>query len=77
MKKIGLGIPLTVGMAGTVASLFVGGKKLHTAFGVAWTALSLIHAYQYRKNMKNNVKKGWEKVNILKAQEVHLLILFY
>lgn len=67
MKKIGLGIPLTVGMAGTVASLFVGGKKLHTAFGVAWTALSLIHAYQYRKNMKNNVKKGWEKVNILKA----------
>lgn len=67
MKKIGLGIPLAVGMTGTVASLFVGGKKLHTAFGVAWTALSLIHAYQYRKNMKNNVKKGWEKVNILKA----------
>lgn len=67
MKNLRLGIPLAVGMAGTVASLFVGGKRLHTAFGVAWTALSLVHAYQYRKNMKNNAKKGLEKVNILKA----------
>ena len=67
MKNIGLGIPLTVGMAGTVASLFVGGKKLHTAFGVAWTALSLVHAYQYRRKIKNSAKKGLEKVNILKA----------
>lgn len=67
MKNIGLGIPLTVGMAGTVASLFVGGRKLHTAFGVAWTALSLVHAYQYRRKIKNSAKKGLEKVNILKA----------
>ena len=67
MKNLRLGIPLAVSMAGTVASLFVGGKRLHTAFGVAWTALSLVHAYQYRKNMKNNAKKGLEKVNILKA----------
>ena len=62
MKNLRLGIPLAVSMAGTVASLFVGGKRLHTAFGVAWTALSLVHAYQYRKNMKNNAKKGLEKV---------------
>ena len=34
---------------------------------MAWTALSLVHAYQYRKNMKNNMKKGIQKVNILKA----------
>lgn len=67
MKNIGLGIPLAVGMAGTVASLFVGGKKLHTAFGVTWTALSLVHAYQYRRKIKNSAKKGLEKVNILKA----------
>ena len=67
MKNLRLGIPLAVSMAGTVASLFVGGKRLHTAFGIAWTALSLVHAYQYRKNMKNNAKKGLEKVNILKA----------
>ena len=57
MKNLRLGIPLAVSMAGTVASLFVGGKRLHTAFGVAWTALSLVHAYQYRKNMKNNAKE--------------------
>ena len=66
MKKVPLGIPLGIGMVGTVASLFVGGKKVHTVFGVAWTAISLLHAYQYRKNMQKNMEKGLGKMNIFK-----------
>lgn len=67
MKKVSLGIPLAVGMTGTVLSLAVGTKKIHTVFGVAWTALSLIHFYQHKKIMKNNVKKGLGQMNILSA----------
>lgn len=70
MKKMQWGIPLTLGMIGTVASLFVGNKKIHTAFGVAWTVASLFHAYQYRKKLKNDtckVGKDFKKMNILKA----------
>ncbi len=67
MKKLPLGIPLAVGMAGTVASLFIGNKKVHTAFGIVWTAVSLLHAYQYKKNMKNNLKRGFQKMNIFKV----------
>lgn len=40
---------LAVGMTGTVLSLVTGSKKIHTVFGIAWTALSLAHAYQYKK----------------------------
>ena len=58
MKNVGLGIPLAVGMAGTVASLFVGGKKLHTAFGIAWTALSLVHAYHFEISESSFIYTG-------------------
>ena len=67
MKKMSLGIPLAVGMTGTVLSLVTGSKKIHTVFGIAWTALSLAHAYQYKKVMKNNVRKGFSQMNILNA----------
>lgn len=67
MKKMSLRIPLAVGMTGTVLSLVTGNKKIHTVFGIAWTALSLAHAYQYKKVMKNNVRKGFSQMNILNA----------
>lgn len=65
MKKMSLGIPLTIGMAGTVLSLVIKNKKIHTVCGIVWTALSLVHVYQYRKVMKNNIKKGLNQMNIL------------
>lgn len=67
MKQNSLGIPLAVGMAGTVLSLMTGSKKIHTVFGIAWTALSLVHVYRYKKVMKNNIKKGFNQMNILNA----------
>lgn len=67
MKKVSLGIPLAAGMTGTVLSLVTGNKKIHTVFGIAWTALSLIHLYQHKKVMKHNVGKGFGQMNILSA----------
>ncbi len=67
MKRVELSISLALCMVGTVASLLVGNKKIHTAFGVARTVASLFHAYQYKKNIKNSAKKGFKKMNFLKA----------
>ena len=67
MRKVELGIPLALGMAGTIATLFIGNKKWHTYFGIAWTAASLWHMFIYRKKLENDAKKGLHKMNILKA----------
>lgn len=51
MKRISLGLPLTIFLAGTIGSLVAGSKQAHIAFGMALTGLSLIHAFQNRKAM--------------------------
>ena len=70
LRKAALGIPLALGMAGTIATLFIGNKKLHTAFGVIWTAASLYHMFQYRKKLQSDAKKGFQHMNILKAMGI-------
>lgn len=51
MKRISLGLSLTISLAGTIGSLVAGSKQAHIAFGMALTGLSLIHAFQNRKAM--------------------------
>ena len=51
MKRISLGLPLTISLAGTIGSLAAGSKQAHIAFGTALAGLSLIHAFQNRKAM--------------------------
>lgn len=51
MKRISLGLPLTISLAGTLGSLAAGSKQAHIAFGTALAGLSLIHAFQNRKAM--------------------------
>lgn len=51
MKRISLGLPLTISLAGTLGSFAAGSKQAHIAFGTALAGLSLIHAFQNRKAM--------------------------
>lgn len=67
MKKVSLGVPLAIGMVGTVASLFIKNKTVHTVFGIAWTVASLAHMLQYKKVLQKDVKKGFTKMNLFKA----------
>ncbi len=55
LKKIPLGIPLTIASVGTAASLFAG-KRLHAGFGIAWTILSLWHGLQHHKKMAHDLQ---------------------
>ena len=55
MAKISLGLPLAVAAAGTVVTLFVPAKRLHIVCGTAWAALSLVHAWQYRKKLAKDL----------------------
>ena len=55
MAKISLGLPLAAAAAGTVVTLFVPAKRLHIACGTAWAALSLVHAWQYRRRLAQDL----------------------
>ena len=55
MAKIPLGLPLAAAAAGTVVTLFVPAKRLHIACGAAWAALSLVHAWQYRRRLAQDL----------------------
>lgn len=55
LKKVPLGIPLTIASVGTAASLFAG-KRLHAGFGIAWTVLSLWHGLQHHKKMTHDLQ---------------------
>lgn len=57
MKRISLGLPLTLSLAGTLGSLAVGSKQAHVAFGTALAGLSLLHAFQHRKVMLGSLTK--------------------
>lgn len=55
MAKVSLGLPLAAAAVGTVVTLFVPAKRLHILCGTAWAALSLVHAYQYRKKLAHDL----------------------
>ena len=55
MAKVSLGLPLAAAAAGTVVTLFVPAKRLHIVCGTAWAALSLVHAWQYRKKLAKDL----------------------
>lgn len=55
MKKISLGVPLAVVGAATVLTAWPRASHAHAVFGAVWTALSLAHAYQYRKKMARDL----------------------
>lgn len=55
MTKFSLGLPLAAAAVGTVVTLFVPAKRLHIVCGTAWAALSLVHAYQYRRKLADDL----------------------
>ncbi len=76
LRRIPLGIPLTLVTAGTVASLMVS-KQLHVGFGVAWTVLSALHGLQHYKKLCKDADRminpsGTEKTEILRHEKIHL-----
>ena len=55
MAKVSLGLPLAAAAVGTVVTLFVPAKRLHIVCGTAWAALSLVHAWQYRRKLAQDL----------------------
>ena len=55
LKKMPLGLPLTVSGLATIATIFAG-KKAHIAFGAVWGVLSILHALQHAGKLKNDAK---------------------
>ena len=58
MAKVSLGLPLVAAAVGTVVTLFVPAKRLHIICGTAWAALSLVHAWQYRKKLAKDLYRA-------------------
>ncbi len=58
MKQMSLGLPLLGAAAGTIVSLALPSKRGHIICGVLWTGLSALHAWQYRKKLKQDFKKN-------------------
>lgn len=52
---LSLGVPLTVASVGTLVTLLTDNKRLHVGFGIAWTALSLLHGWQHAGKMKRDL----------------------
>ena len=55
VKKMPLGLPLTVSGLATIATIFAG-KKAHIAFGAVWGVLSILHALQHAGKLKHDAK---------------------
>ena len=55
MKKVSLGVPLALAGVATVVTAWPRASRAHAFFGAVWTALSLAHAYQYRKKMMQDL----------------------
>ena len=55
LKKMPLGLPLTVSGLATIATIFAG-KKAHIAFGAVWSVLSILHALQHAGKLKHDAK---------------------
>ena len=56
LKKMPLGLPLTVSGLATIATIFAG-KKAHIAFGAVWGVLSILHALQHAGKLKHDAKE--------------------
>ncbi len=56
LKKLPLGLPMTVASVGTIATLWAG-KNLHAGFGVAWAVLSFLHGWQHHRKMQADAKR--------------------
>ncbi len=56
MKQISLGIPMLGAVAGTILSLALPSKRGHIICGAVWTGLSVLHAWQYRKKLQQDIK---------------------
>lgn len=57
LKRMPLGIPLTVSLAATVAALALGNKKAHIISGAIMTGLMAAHMVQHRKAMQHQVQQ--------------------
>lgn len=55
LKKMPLGLPLTVSGLATIATIFAG-KKAHIAFGAVWGVLSILHGLQHAGKLKHDAK---------------------
>ena len=55
LKKMPLGLPLTVSGLATIATIFAG-KKAHIAFGAFWGLLSILHGLQHAGKLKHDAK---------------------
>lgn len=58
MKQISLGIPMLGAVAGTLLSLALPSKRGHIICGAVWTGLSMLHAWQYRKKLEQDIKRN-------------------
>lgn len=56
LKKIPLGLPLTVSGLATIATSFAG-KKAHIAFGAFWGLLSILHGLQHAGKLEHDAKE--------------------
>lgn len=56
LKKIPLGLPLTVSGLATIATIFAG-KKAHIAFGAFWSLLSILHGLQHAGKLEHDAKE--------------------
>ena len=62
MQKIPYGWPLLAAAVGTAVSGFAASSKVHIGFGAAWAGLSLLHAWQYRKKLKQDALCGVKRI---------------
>ena len=56
LKKIPLGLPLTVSGLATIATIFAD-KKAHIAFGAFWGLLSILHGLQHAGKLEHDAKE--------------------
>ena len=56
LKKIPLGLPLTVSGLATIATIFAD-KKAHIAFGAFWGLLSILHGLQHAGKLEHYAKE--------------------
>ena len=59
MNQTSLGLPLLGAAAGTLLSLALPSKRAHIVCWLAWTCLSALHAWRYRKKLAQDFE-NWE-----------------
>jgi len=64
MKSNLYGIPLFIAAIGTITALCMENKKMHAAFGVLWSGLSVLHGWQHRGNMEKVLRKRVKKMDL-------------